>query len=241
MADEELERLKQTGQSFLVALDSVTGKTFSTSLRIGRHSDNDLVIDHPMISSWHAAIEWDGERWRIKDLGSSNGTSVNEKRVKGRRVLKEGDVIRFAGVSRWRAEVLVPPDGGSGTGVTQPAQDRPGEKVGELHLTRVRPGEGTVRVVHASGEWSVTTGQRFLLLYVLANAAGDWIHDEDLKVLLWGKQCAATVDPSALHKLIYDTRRMFALQYTDGWCIEKAGGRTRLNLPRERVHFADDS
>ena len=240
MTNEEIEALRSQQQSFLVALDGVKGKAFSTSLRIGRHPDNDLVIEHPMISSWHAAIEWDGERWRIKDLGSSNGTSVNEKRVQGRRVLKEGDVIRFAGVSRWRAEVLVSPEGCTGTGITQPAQDRPGEKVAELHLTRVQPGEGTLRVVHAAGEWSVTTGQRFLLLYVLANAAGDWIHDEDLKVLLWGKQGAKTVDPSALHKLIYDTRRMFALNYTDGWCVEKSGGRTRLDLPRERVFLHDD-
>ncbi len=238
MNDRTTDQLRQAGMSFLVALDRVKGVTFATSLSIGRHPDNDLVIDHPMVSSWHGAIEWDGERWRLKDLGSSNGTSVNDRRLQGRRAINEGDVLRFAGVSRWRVEVLVPPPADVGTGITQRAEDRPGEKDIHLHLSLTTSGEGIIRVQQPGGEWSLETGQRFLLLYVLARQSGVWIDDEELKVQLWGRSGAKGVDRSALHKLIYDTRQLFLGHGVDGWFIEKAGGRTRIALPRGRVHVA---
>jgi pSer/pThr/pTyr-binding forkhead associated (FHA) protein len=235
MTERLTDELRASGQSFLVALDSIKGVTFSTSLSIGRNPDNDLVIDHPMVSSWHAAIEWDGERWRIKDLGSSNGTSVNDKRLRARRAINEGDVIRVASVSRWRVEVLVPPRQDVGTGITQRAQDRPGEKDIQLHLTLTHGGDGIIRVIQPGGEWTLETGQRFLLLYILARRCSQWLDDEDLKVQLWGKPGAREVDPSALHKLIYDTRQLFLGHGVDGWFIEKSAGRTRIALSAERV------
>jgi len=230
------DELRASNTSLLVALDSIRGISFSTALTIGRHEENQLVLDNPLISSRHAIVEWDGRRWWIKDLGSSNGTTVNEKRVRGRKALKEGDVLRFAGVSRWTLDVLVPPDGEQGTEVTKLSNDRPGEKDFHLYLTPVRPGEGTIRVVLPRGEWTVTTGQRYLLLYLLAGSPGAWIEDEVLKVKLWGRPGAAGVDPSALHKLIFDTRKLFLAHETDGWVIQKSGGRTRRDLDPARVH-----
>lgn len=229
------DELRASNTSLLVSLDTVRGVSFSSSLSIGRHEENQLELDNPMVSSRHAVIEWDGGRWRLKDLGSSNGTTVNEKRVRGRKLLKEGDILRFAGVSRWKLEVLVPPERATGTGVTKLSSDRPGERDFRLVLTPVRPGEGRVRVVLPNGEWEVTTGQRFLLLYVLAGSPGTWIDDEDIKIRLWGKGGARGVDPSALHKLIYDTRQMFIAHETDGWFIQKAGGRTRIEIDADRV------
>ena len=229
------DELRASNTSLLVSLDTVRGVSFSSSLSIGRHEENQLVLDNPTVSSRHAVIEWDGKHWRIKDLGSSNGTSVNEKRVRGRKTLKEDDILRFAGVSRWKLEVLVPPDSATGTGVTKLSSDRPGERDFHLVLTPVRPGEGTIRVVLAQREWEVTTGQRFLLLYLLAESPGAWLDDEDIKIRLWGKGGARGVDPSALHKLIYDTRQMFITNNTDGWFIQKAGGRTRIELDAARV------
>ncbi len=82
---------------------------FSRALSVGRHQDNDLVLVHNRISSRHAVIEWAATGFHIRDLGSRNGTSVNGKRIRGWRQLKEGDVIRFAGRSAWRIEQLVEP------------------------------------------------------------------------------------------------------------------------------------
>jgi adenylate cyclase len=47
-------------------------------VRIGRSADNDLVIQDGSISRHHAEIYRDGEAFRVRDLGSKNGTHVNQ-------------------------------------------------------------------------------------------------------------------------------------------------------------------
>jgi GAF domain-containing protein len=47
------------------------------SLTVGRDSECDLVLEDPRVSKLHARVQWDGEGWRLEDLGSKNGTSVN--------------------------------------------------------------------------------------------------------------------------------------------------------------------
>lgn len=50
-------------------------------VRIGRHSTNDLVIDHPTVSRFHARLTWPEELQRplVEDLGSANGTSLGDQ------------------------------------------------------------------------------------------------------------------------------------------------------------------
>src|SRR5687767_8692489 len=64
-----------------------------TSATIGRLPDNTVVIDNPAVSSHHARIYRDGDRFAIEDLESKNGTFVNEKFVMNRRTLRDGDVV----------------------------------------------------------------------------------------------------------------------------------------------------
>jgi len=47
-------------------------------IRIGRSADNDLVIQDGSISRHHAEIYRDGDEFRVRDLGSKNGTHVNQ-------------------------------------------------------------------------------------------------------------------------------------------------------------------
>ena len=63
------------------------------SLRIGRADDNDLPVPSPGISRYHAVIERDGAGYTIADLGSANGTHVNDQRIAGPTALHPGDVI----------------------------------------------------------------------------------------------------------------------------------------------------
>jgi pSer/pThr/pTyr-binding forkhead associated (FHA) protein len=44
---------------------------------IGRAPDNMVIIDDPSASGHHAQLERIGEVYRLKDLGSTNGTRVN--------------------------------------------------------------------------------------------------------------------------------------------------------------------
>ena len=66
-------------------------------INIGRTSDNDLVINNIKVSRKHAKLEKAGSDWFIEDLGSSNGTFINGKKVKKERVTQK-DVITIGGV-----------------------------------------------------------------------------------------------------------------------------------------------
>ena len=65
------------------------------SLTIGRDADNDAVIDHPVVSRFHAQIRRRDGSFYLVDLNSTNGTFINGKQIKGKRVLRAGDVIRI--------------------------------------------------------------------------------------------------------------------------------------------------
>ena len=65
-------------------------------IQIGRDASNDVVLNSPLISSYHAQIERVGQRHRLTDLRSTNGTFVNDKRVEGDVWLQSSDVIRIA-------------------------------------------------------------------------------------------------------------------------------------------------
>lgn len=63
-------------------------------INIGRHRDNDLRIDDPLISRQHAQILQQGRTIYLRDLNSTNGTFVNNKRV-DIAALEEGTVIKL--------------------------------------------------------------------------------------------------------------------------------------------------
>jgi hypothetical protein len=78
--------------------DLRTGKTVALSrraTRIGRDPDNDVVIAERQVSGHHAEIECRQGRFYLRDLQSTNGTWINEIRVRVETPLETGDVIRF--------------------------------------------------------------------------------------------------------------------------------------------------
>ena len=56
---------------------------------------NDVVLSSPNVSRFHAQVERVGQRYRVVDLHSSNGTFVNGERVDGAMWLKPDDSIRI--------------------------------------------------------------------------------------------------------------------------------------------------
>lgn len=65
-------------------------------ITIGRHPHNDVVLAHPAASAHHAAVIWGSTGAALEDLGSSNGSFVNGKRVT-QAVLADGDRVAIAG------------------------------------------------------------------------------------------------------------------------------------------------
>src|SRR5260370_28863913 len=61
-------------------------------LSIGRSSAAELCFPEDAgLSRQHFAFEPDGEEWTVQDLGSKNGTFVNNIALKARLILKPGD------------------------------------------------------------------------------------------------------------------------------------------------------
>src|SRR4051812_43984144 len=61
---------------------------------LGRKPENDIVLDTMVVSGRHCAFELHGiADVFIEDLGSTNGTYVNDHMVKSRTKLADGDVI----------------------------------------------------------------------------------------------------------------------------------------------------
>ncbi|MFN3926815.1 MAG: FHA domain-containing protein [Pseudanabaenaceae cyanobacterium] len=63
-------------------------------LTIGRHEDNDIVIPHPAVSSFHAVLLRSGNQIYLNDLQSRNGTFVNGQRITGKKFFNKG--IQYA-------------------------------------------------------------------------------------------------------------------------------------------------
>jgi pSer/pThr/pTyr-binding forkhead associated (FHA) protein len=64
-------------------------------LEVGRSGRAGLVLDDEQASRRHALIEPSGEGAIVTDLGSTNGTYVNEQPIHSRRTLRRGDRIRI--------------------------------------------------------------------------------------------------------------------------------------------------
>jgi ABC-type multidrug transport system ATPase subunit/predicted component of type VI protein secretion system len=64
-------------------------------ISIGRDPGNDVVLDVPQVSRHHAQIERIGQRHRLTDLNSSNGTFVNDLRIAEPYWLRSEDTIRI--------------------------------------------------------------------------------------------------------------------------------------------------
>jgi FHA domain len=64
-------------------------------VQIGRSEGMEIVIDNVSVSRQQAEIRQDGRHWAVRDLGSSNGTFLNGKRLTEAQRLRPGDEISF--------------------------------------------------------------------------------------------------------------------------------------------------
>jgi pSer/pThr/pTyr-binding forkhead associated (FHA) protein len=76
------------------------------SISIARVAPCELLItDDPDLSRRHARIFWNGSSWMLEDLGSSNGTFINEfqasQKLSGPTAIKDGQIFRV-GLTRLR-------------------------------------------------------------------------------------------------------------------------------------------
>ncbi|MFG1951108.1 FHA domain-containing protein [Micromonospora sp. NPDC048830] len=80
-----------------VAGGPMRGASFRLSPRpqvIGRGSSADIGVDDPHLSRRHATVWLTAEGVSLMDLGSTNGTWLNDRRIEGPEQLTDGDVLR---------------------------------------------------------------------------------------------------------------------------------------------------
>lgn len=106
---------RQTGyqakpQGTLTVLSSETdsvqvGDKFSLSMvnSIGRAPVNVIVLDDDFASNRHALVTWSGEQWMVEDVGSRNGTLLNDLPVDSQTVIVSGDILTV-GRTRFRLD-----------------------------------------------------------------------------------------------------------------------------------------
>jgi predicted component of type VI protein secretion system len=87
-------------------LQVVRGRSASTTLKladgvtsIGRHDDCLIRIKSSQVSRRHCELFEASDKLTIRDLGSSNGTFVNGKKVTGQQALKPGDELTVGAVT----------------------------------------------------------------------------------------------------------------------------------------------
>jgi hypothetical protein len=70
-------------------------------LRIGRDTVNGLRLMEKTVSRVHAELRCESGVWLLRDLGSTNGTFINGRRLTSIAVVSPGDQIGF-GQARYR-------------------------------------------------------------------------------------------------------------------------------------------
>ena len=72
---------------------------------LGRE-DAGVIVDDPEVSRHHAVLRHTGQGLQIEDVGSRNGTFVNDEQIKGTTTLHNGDLVRI-GQTRFSVELDV--------------------------------------------------------------------------------------------------------------------------------------
>ncbi|HEU4894506.1 MAG TPA: FHA domain-containing protein [Acidimicrobiia bacterium] len=87
---------KEGSRVLFVRSESQQGREFEVSdvVVMGRSSETDVVIDDPYASEFHLRLVSQENGMMLHDLGSTNGTYVNGRRVSAPTELKRGDTIQ---------------------------------------------------------------------------------------------------------------------------------------------------
>jgi predicted component of type VI protein secretion system len=78
----------------------MTGRTFDLNIErttVGRIEENTFQIADASVSSRHAEIILKGEEIHVKDIGSTNGTFINNEKIE-EKILLPGQTLRFGQV-----------------------------------------------------------------------------------------------------------------------------------------------
>lgn len=89
------ERAHAHTQTALLLIDGRRVVVGPAGVMLGRSRQCDVVLEDANVSRQHAEIRPRGGSWVLSDLGSTNGSSLNGRRIDGPEVIKPGDEIEL--------------------------------------------------------------------------------------------------------------------------------------------------
>jgi hypothetical protein len=98
------QRARDRHETALLIVDGKRLVVGPAGVTLGRSRQCDVVLNDPNVSRQHAEIRPRGGSWVLNDLGSTNGSSLNGRRIEGPEVLKPGDEVEV-GTSKIRFEL----------------------------------------------------------------------------------------------------------------------------------------
>lgn len=209
-----------------IPLSPLTLKPNKT-LVLGRASDCDLVIGIKPISRRHAEFCVNNDSVVVKDLGSANGTFINDNRVKSGE-LKHGDYVKFEKLSYQ----VVAPESQRKKTLTQPS--RP-----EKHPQQTKPvtGPNDETILQAVKQASETQSLQIIHGYLL----GLTPPIDDLQLALSGEKIRIGRDSSndlvISHKSV--SSKHAELNYVDGqWRLDDLKSTNGCFINGEKISHA---
>ena len=153
---------------------------------IGRDSSNTITLPDKKVSRKHASISPQGSEFLIEDLGSANGTMVNNRPVR-QQILKPGDEVRM-GSTLLEFAILTDEDGPSedlkdDSPMVLPASDRDPAKGSTVQLT-LRPRELESLVALPDQAEPSILQKAYLRLAVMCRLINDLVTMTDLGELM---------------------------------------------------------
>jgi hypothetical protein len=95
LAEPLEERARSRQQTALLLLEGRRLVVGPAGVSVGRSRECDIVLKDPNVSRKHVEIRPRGGSWVVGDLGSTNGSRINGRPIRGSEVVKPGDEIEL--------------------------------------------------------------------------------------------------------------------------------------------------
>lgn len=92
---KEINQSVQIPKNIFFVLEKQLVPITRQTTSIGRHPTNDLIINDPRVSRWHAQLRFEENQFVIHDTASTFGTFLNSEKIE-QAAVKTGDTISFA-------------------------------------------------------------------------------------------------------------------------------------------------
>ena len=92
----------QKPAAFLVMGGELNGTLFdlvSNEIIIGRSANCQIALDFNGISRQHFRVVTSGETHSLEDMGSRNGTFINNRKLEGVTLLSKGDIVKIGSIT----------------------------------------------------------------------------------------------------------------------------------------------